>query len=457
MKYLKFLLMALLLASMHGIAQEELRADAMLLEVRGPIGPAISDFIERSIEKAGDQGSRVLILHLDTPGGLDTSMRAIIKAILSSPVPVVSYVAPSGSRAASAGTFILYASHIAAMAPATNLGAATPVSIGPGRMPGDNQRKRPAENDDAAEDGEQAPASPASTMERKVVNDAVAYIRGLAKLRGRNVDWAEQAVRTGASLTAEDALAQNVIDLMATNIEDLLGKLDGRKVKVGEAELTLDTEGWNVVTVQPDWRTELLAVITNPNVAYMLMMLGIYGLLFELYSPGAVVPGVVGAISLLLALYAFHVLPVNYAGVALILVGIGLMVTELVTPTFGAVGVGGVVAFVLGSIILFDTDVEGFTVSMPLVATVGLVAAGLFSATILLAVRQRTRPVVTGREEMIGAVAEALEPFSETGPVRAHGEVWSAQSTQPVTAGQSVRIKDVHGLTLEVEPLREEK
>ncbi len=457
MKYLKFLLMALLLASMHGIAQEGLRADAMLLEVRGPIGPAISDFIERNIEKAGDQGSRVLILHLDTPGGLDTSMRAIIKAILSSPVPVISYVAPSGSRAASAGTFILYASHVAAMAPATNLGAATPVSIGPGSFPGDNQRKRPAENDDAAEDGEQAPASPASAMERKVINDAVAYIRGLAKLRGRNADWAEQAVRSGVSLTAEDALEQNVIDLMAANIEELLGKLDGRKVKVGEAELTLNTEGWNVVTVQPDWRTELLAVITNPNVAYMLMMLGIYGLLFELYSPGAVIPGIVGAISLLLALYAFHVLPVNYAGVALILVGIGLMVTELVTPTFGAVGVGGVVAFVIGSIILFDTDVEGFTVSMPLVATVGLVAAGLFSATILLAVRQRARPVVTGREEMIGAVAEAMESFSETGAVRAHGEVWSARSAQPVAAGQSVRINKVDGLTLEVEPLKEEK
>ncbi len=457
MKYLKFLLMALLLASMHGIAQEGLRADAMLLEVRGPIGPAISDFIERNIEKAGDQGSRVLILHLDTPGGLDTSMRAIIKAILASPVPVISYVAPSGSRAASAGTFILYASHVAAMAPASILGGGTPVSIGPGSFPGDNQRKRPAENDDAAEDGEQAPASPASAMERKVINDAVAYIRGLAKLRGRNADWAEQAVRSGVSLTAEDALEQNVIDLMAANIEELLGKLDGRKVKVGEAELTLNTEGWNVVTVQPDWRTELLAVITNPNVAYMLMMLGIYGLLFELYSPGAVIPGIVGAISLLLALYAFHVLPVNYAGVALILVGIGLMVTELVTPTFGAVGVGGVVAFVIGSIILFDTDVEGFTVSIPLVATVGLVAAGLFSATILLAVRQRARPVVTGREEMIGAVAEAMESFSETGAVRAHGEVWSARSAQPVAAGQSVRINKVDGLTLEVEPLKEEK
>jgi len=457
MKYLTFPLMALLLASLPGSAQEGLRADAMLLEVSGPIGPAVSDFIERGIEKAGDRGSRVLILRLDTPGGLDKSMRAIIKAILSSPVPVVSYVAPSGARAASAGTFILYASHVAAMAPATNLGAATPVSIGPGSMPGDTQRKRPVENGDEAEDGEQAAAAPASAMERKVVNDAVAYIRGLAKLRGRNADWGEQAVRGGASLTAEDAAEQNVIDLMATDIGDLLTKLDGRKVKLGETQTTLRTEDLNVVTVQPDWRTELLSVITNPNVAYVLMLLGIYGLLFELYSPGAVIPGLVGAISLLLALYAFHVLPVNYAGVALVLVGIGLMITELVTPTFGALGVGGVVAFVIGSIILFDTDVEGFTVSMPLVVTVGLVAAGLFSATILLAVRQRSRPVVTGREQMIGDVAEALEPFSGTGQVRVHGEVWSARSVQPVAAGQSLRINNIDGLTLEVEPLREEK
>jgi membrane-bound serine protease (ClpP class) len=449
--------MALLLASMHGVAQEGLRADAMLLEVKGPIGPAVSDFIERGIEKAGDQGSRILILRLDTPGGLDTSMRVIIKAILSSPVPVISYVAPSGARAASAGTFILYASHVAAMAPATNLGAATPVSIGPGSMPGDKQRKRPEENGDGAEDDKQAPPSPASPMERKVINDAAAYIRGLAKLRGRNADWAEQAVRSGVSLPAEDALEQNVIDLMATDIGDLLTKLDGRKVKLGGTETTLRTEDLNVVTVQPDWRTELLSVITNPNVAYVLMLLGIYGLLFELYSPGAIIPGIVGAISLLLALYAFHVLPVNYAGVALILVGIGLMITELVTPTFGAVGVGGVVAFVIGSIILFDTDVEGFTVSMPLVGLVGFVAAGLFSATILLAARQRSRPVVTGREEMIGAVAEAMESFSQTGPVRAHGEVWTARSALPVAAGQSVRIKNIDGLTLEVEPLRKEK
>jgi membrane-bound serine protease (ClpP class) len=457
MKYLKFSFLVLLLAGMHGAAQEGLRADAVLLGVRGPIGPAISDFIERGIERAAEEGAHAVILYMDTPGGLDTSMRAIIKAILSSPVPVVSYVAPSGARAASAGTFILYASHVAAMAPATNLGAATPIAIGPGSVPGDNQRRRPVEENDGAEDDKQAPASPASPMERKVVNDAVAYIRGLAKLRGRNADWAEEAVRRGASLTAEDALEQKVIDLMAVDIDDLLAKLDGRKVKVGNAEQTLDTEGWNVVTVQPDWRTEFLAVITNPNVAYVLMLLGIYGLLFELYSPGAVIPGVVGAISLLLALYAFHVLPVNYAGVALILVGIGLMVTELITPTFGAVGVGGVVAFVIGSIILFDTDVEGFSVSLPLVATVGLVAAGLFCATIYLAMRQRRRPVVTGREQMIGDVGEALEPFSESGQVRAHGEVWSARSAQPVAAGQSVRIKSFDGLTLEVEPLKEEK
>jgi len=294
-------------------------------------------------------------------------------------------------------------------------------------------------------------------MARKVVNDAVAYIRGLAELRDRNADWAEEAVRVGASLSAEEALAHNVIDSIADDIDDLLAKLDGKKILIRDAELTLDTENWTIETAEPDWRSKLLAIITNPNVAYMLMLLGIYGLFFELYNPGAFVPGIVGAISLVLALYAFHILPVNYAGVALILIGVALIVTELFLPSFGALGIGGVVAFIIGSIILMDTDVEGYTVSMTLVVTVGVAAAALFSATVLLAVRQRSRPIVSGREEMIDTMAEALEPFSDSGQVRAHGEIWSAHTTQPVVRGQKLRIQNIDGLTLEVEPIREEK
>lgn len=457
MRYLAVIVLGALLLSAHTASQEPAGAEAVVLEVKGPIGPAVSDFIERNIEKSAAEGARVIILQLDTPGGLDTAMRAIIKAILSSPVPVVTYVAPSGARAASAGTYILYASHVAAMAPATNLGAATPIPIGPGSTPGGDKDEKPEKNEDGGEENKDDAAGPQGAMQRKIVNDAVAYIRGLAELRGRNADWAEKAVRSGESLTAEAALEQNVIDLMAENVDALVAKLNGLTVKVRDSERTLHTENWKVATVEPDWRTKFLSVITNPNVAYLLMLLGFYGLLFELYSPGAIIPGLVGVISLLLALYAFQVLPVNYAGAALILLGIGLMVAEMFTPTIGAVGVAGVIAFIIGSIILFDTDVEGFEVSMPLLVSVGAAAGALMSATIIIAMRQRERPVVSGREEMIGATAEAMEDFSGTGRVHAHGEIWSARSDRPVKAGQNLRIRNVDGLTLEVEPETEEE
>jgi membrane-bound serine protease (ClpP class) len=458
MKYLTFAIVALLLAGPHAVGQEAVRADALLLPLNGAIGPATSDFIERGIERAAADGNQAVILRVDTPGGLDTSMRVIIKSILASPVPVIVYVAPSGARAASAGTYILYASHFAAMAPATNLGAATPIPIGPGMAPSGGDEESPGKGDpEETADGDKEPVSPQKAMGRKMVNDAVAYIRSLAELRGRNAEWAEEAVRMGASLSAEEALAKNVIDTMAEDVDDLLAKLDGRKIKIRDTELTLNTGGWTVETLEPDWRNQLLAVLTNPNVAYILMLLGIYGLILELYNPGALIPGIVGAISLVLALYAFHVLPVNYAGVALILIGVALIVAELFLPSFGAIGIGGVAAFIIGSIILMDTDIEGYRVSMPLVITVGAAAAALFTATVLLAVRQRKRPIVSGREEMIGARAEALESFSETGQVRAHGEIWSARARQPVALGQSLRIMDIDGLILEVEPLREEK
>ena len=448
MRYWTLAIVALLLAGPHAVGQETARADALLLKVDGAIGPAVSDYLERGIERATAGGYQAVILKMDTPGGLDTSMRVIIKSILASPIPVIVYVSPGGARAASAGTFILYASHYAAMAPATNLGAATPVPIGPGTTPPGDDKASPGQKDpEESGDGDKEPVSPQKAMGRKVVNDAVAYIRSLAELRGRNAEWAEEAVRMGASLSAEEALAKNVIDAMADDIDELLAKLDGRKIQIRDTELTLDTGDWTVETLEPDWRTQLLAVLTNPNVAYILMLLGIYGLILELYNPGAMVQGIVGAISLVLALYAFHVLPVNYAGVALILIGFELIVAEIFLTSFGGIG----------SIILMDTDVEGYRVSMPLVITVGVAAAALFTATVLLAARQRKRPIVSGREEMIGARAEALESFSETGQVRAHGEIWSARTSRPVVLGQSLRIMDIDGLILEVEPLREEK
>ena len=357
-----FLLLACLLA-MPAAAQED--KVAYLLTIDGAIGPATSDYLSKGIAAAASQDAELVIIKMNTPGGLDSSMRDIIKAILQSPVPVVVYVAPSGSRAASAGTYIMYASHIAAMAPATNIGSATPVQIG-----GDGARKpdKKDEQDEEAGDEEVEKKSKAqdtgtTAMERKTINDAVAYIRGLAELRGRNVDWAEKAVREAVNVTASEALELGIIDLVAKTQAQLLQDIDGMSVEVNGSEQTVTTAGLAIKVIEPDWRNRLLSVITNPTVAYMLLMLGIYGLIFEGYNPGAIVPGVVGAISILLALYAFQILPVNYAGLALIVLGVILIIAEVFAPSFGLLGIGGVIALASGSVILMDTDIPGYEIS----------------------------------------------------------------------------------------------
>jgi len=423
-----------------------------LLEVSDAIGPAVADYIVRGIDAAEEAGEPLVILQLDTPGGLDTSMRVIIQRILAADIPVVTWVAPSGARAASAGTFILYASHVAAMAPATNLGAATPVSIGPsGPAPGTPET---AADDDGKE---KATSRPGTALERKAVNDAAAYIHGLAELRGRNIEWAESAVRDAASLSAEEAVQQNVIDLVVADLAGLMEALDGRVVEVKDREVTMATADLEVTIQVPDWRSEFLAIITNPNVAYMLMLLGIYGIFFELSNPGAIVPGVVGAISLVLALYAFHVLPVNYAGLALVLIGMAFMVAEIFMPSFGALGIGGLAAFIAGSIILLDTELSAFSLSLPLIIGLALTSATFMMLVTGLALRQRRRPVVSGREELIGSVGEALESFRDDGTVHIHGERWQAHSDTPIVTGQAVRVCAIHGLVLDIEPLDKEE
>jgi membrane-bound serine protease (ClpP class) len=460
-------------SALAAVAPRPEAGSVTVLEINGAIGPATSRYVVHGLEAAQKNGSRLVVLQLDTPGGLDSSMRDIIRAILASPVPVVSYVSPPGARAASAGTYILYASHLAAMAPATNLGAATPVAIGgepepapspspvplPGgnapdksgngaAKPGEGAGKTPGE----APDNAQPATVPGSAMERKAVNDAVAYIRGLAELRGRNADWAEQAVRGAASLSATAALQQKVIDVIAIDLPDLLKKIDGREVRVDNRTVKLATDHLAVVRSKPDWRTQLLAVITNPTVAYGLMVIGIWGLLLEGYNPGAVLPGVVGSICLLVALFAFQILSVNYAGLALVVVGTAMIIAEFFFPTYGSLGVGGLIAFVVGSLILFDTDIPGMNVGRPLIAALATVGGLMIAGIVYMASRAMRHPVATGAQGMIGASAEVLADFTGKGRVRYGGELWNARSSAALHAGELARIVKVEGLTLWVEP-----
>ncbi|MBL6952158.1 MAG: nodulation protein NfeD [Alphaproteobacteria bacterium] len=430
------------------ISYAEQKEVGFLLDLQGPIGPAASDYIHRGIDKAWDQRAKLVVLRIDTPGGLDTSMREIIKDLLQSPIPVVSYVAPSGARAASAGTYIVYASQIAAMAPGTNLGAATPVQIGGGfPLP-----KGPGTNDEDGKETKAKGGKSAPTMAEKVINDAVAYIRSLAQMRGRNADWAEKAVREAASLSAEEALKAGVIDLIADDVDDLLAKLDGREVVVLGQTRRLQTSGLALQAMEPDWRTQLLGIITNPNIAYILMLIGIYGLILEFYSPGVLVPGVIGAICLLVALYAFQLLPINYAGFALMLLGLGLMVAEAFAPSFGVLGIGGVIAFVIGSIMLLETDVPGYGISWLLIGATAAVGAGIFIFVLTMLVRSRRRPVVSGPEEMVGSTGQVIDWEGHAGTVRVHGEVWNARAARAIDAGRQVRVEKIDGLTLVVQP-----
>jgi membrane-bound serine protease (ClpP class) len=405
------------------------------LEIKGPIGPATEDFIHRGLERAAAENAAAVILQIDTPGGLSEAMRGIVQDILQSPLPVLGYVAPGGARAASAGTFILYACHLAAMAPGTNLGAASPVQLG------------------APESGTK---SAKSTEEQKAFHDAQAYIRSLAELRKRNAEWAELAVSKAASLTAQQALAQKVIDMIADNPADLLTQADGKMISIRGQIQTIHTRGLAVHSIAPDWRTRLLGVITNPSVAYILLIIGVYGLFFEFMNPGLFLPGVAGLIALLLALYALQMLPIDYAGLGLIIAGLGFIIAEIFLPTFGALGIGGAIAFLIGSIMLMKSGSAGFNLPLPLIIAVTGVTLLLFLGLTGLAIRARRRPVVTGREGMIGQVGEAVLDHGEIW-IHVGGERWRPVDAQGLRAGQQVKVTGLKGLKLQVKPIDGEK
>jgi membrane-bound serine protease (ClpP class) len=416
---------------------------AWILNLSGAIGPASSDYINRTLDEAAEANTHLMIIEMDTPGGLSRSMRDIIQHILASPVPIVTFVYPQGSRAASAGTYILYASHVSAMAPATNLGAATPIQIGTPTMPSSPLQKKREDEKDKSDDG-------ADAMQRKMINDAVAYIRGLAELHGRNADWAEKAVREAASLNAKEALKLGVIDLIAVDIPDLLKQLDGRTIQVQNRDYTIATSSLTLTRIEPDWRNKFLLTITNPNVAYILMLMGIYGLLLEFYNPGMGLPGVVGAISLLVALYALHLLPISYTGLALIGLGISLMVVEALSPSFGVFGLGGAVAFVVGSVMLMDSELPAFQIALPLIGAFTLVSLLIAVVTLGFALKARNSKIVSGVSILLGERAVVIEDFTGSGQVSINGEIWTAHCHESLTRGDQVIIQAIDGLILQV-------
>ncbi len=448
--------LALILGFLAGVAQADEKV--IVVELKGALGVATADYVISGIEHAEATGAELVIIDMDTPGGLMSPMRDIIQAILNSSVPVATYVTPEGARADSAGTYVLLASHIAAMAPTTHLGAATPVSLtGDGVTPEkdteDTEATEEATDDEAKpEPDSQEEPQPGTSMERKVLNDAIAYIRGLAERHGRNADWAEDAVRDAATLTAGEALEQNVIEFIANDHTALLEMIDGHEVTIDGEAVVLETTSVVIEVYEANWRIKILSAVASPEIVLLLGMIGLYGLMYEGWNPGAIIPGVVGVICLLLAAYGLQVLPVNYAGLALIIVGLALMTAEAFAPSFGALGLGGIAAFVFGSIMMFDSDIPGFGISLTFVIAIAIIAALLVIWMVSFVLKLRRRGAVSGSDSIIGGVGTAMTDFSGEGKIWLEGEAWAARSNTPVTKDQQVVVTNMIGLLLEIEP-----
>tara|TARA_B100001093_G_scaffold515065_1_gene590535 strand:- start:1330 stop:2724 length:1395 start_codon:yes stop_codon:yes gene_type:complete len=443
---------------MLAVAKEETPTPlkrAAIITIDGAIGPATLEYVKRALEIVRTKHHNLAILKINTPGGLVDSTRKINTIILNAPVPIVGYVAPSGAHAASAGTYILYATHIAAMAPGTNLGAATPVQIGGP----DTQSNRPKVGKPQKKELEQKrtsngiSGSPKSPMQTKTINDLSAYIKSLAELHGRNSEWAEKAVIEAATLTARGALKNNVINVIAKDVNELLAKLHGRSVELSNSSVTLDTKNMVIDKIDPDWQVQLLSVATNPNVAFVMMLIGIYGIIFEFWHPGLIGPGVIGGICLLIGLYATNMLPLNYTGAGLLILGMAFMTAEAFLPSFGILGIGGIISFIFGSTLLFDSDSPEFQLSWIIIISSALFCSALLSFILSYVWRSFKRPVVSGTETLIGTIAEVLEWSDDKGSVRAEGERWKAFGMRGVKKGQKVKIVQLVGLSVMVSQL----
>ncbi|MDX1809690.1 MAG: nodulation protein NfeD [Sulfurospirillaceae bacterium] len=403
------------------------------LDIKGAIGPASSAYLKNGFDMAIRKKAQIVLVKLDTPGGLSSSMREMIQEITNTKIPVVMYVYPEGARAASAGTYLMYASNVAAMAQGTNIGAATPINLLPTR----------------------STANKPSTHEAKAINDAAAYIQSLAELRDRNASWAIDAVRNAKSISAKKALRLGVIDLIANNTQELLQKLDGRIVQVSDKNIVLNTKNALIISYQVDWKTKLLYIITNPNIIYILLLIALYGIFFELMNPGGVLPGVIGAICGIIVLYSLNLLPFNYAGLLLIMLGVGFMIAEIFVSGFGVLGIGGVVAFIFGSVLLFDANTLGNSISIPLIIAFALVSISFFIIIARMFIRSRSAKVVSGVEDLIGSIGQVIDVHETNYRVMCQGEIWNAISQEKLTVGESIKVVGLNGLTLDIKPNKE--